>query len=115
MRPRRNTSQPTVTVSVAFSSAEAREEFKRLAANHGNGLSFAEWGELVLIGDRIVVKDVPADEEQDLRSTLGRLVDLAETRAREQAEFHEASRRELLDAVMAQSRARASAARFGTD
>ena len=114
MRPRKNTSSPTVTVSVSFSSPEAREEFKRLAASHGDALSFGEWGELVLIADRVVVKGVAPEEEAALRSKLDDLVQLAETRAREQAEFHEASRRELLDAVMAQSRARAAASRFGT-
>jgi hypothetical protein len=101
-------------VPISFSSSEAREEFKRLAANHGDALSFGEWGELVLIGDRVVVKNVGPGEEPALRSTLDQLLRLAETRAREAAEIEDASRRELLDAVMAQSRARAAATRFGT-
>ena len=115
MRPRPNTSPPSVSVPVSFSSSEARDEFKRLAANHGDALSFGEWGELVLIGDRVVVKDVAPGDEPALRSTLDQLLRLAETRARETAEIEDASRRELLDAVMAQSRARAAATRFGTN
>lgn len=114
MPPRRNTPAPSISIPVSFSSPEARDEFKRLVAMHGEGLSFGDWGELVLIGDRAVVKSVPRAEEQALRATLNRLLQLAETRARDQAEFHDASRRELLDAVMAQSRARAAASRFGT-
>jgi hypothetical protein len=113
MPPRKNTPSPSASVPVSFSSPEAREEFKRLVATHGDGLTFGDWGELVLIGDRVVVKDVPRSEEPALRKTLDGLLQLAETRAREQAEFHDASRRELLDAVMAQSRARAAASRFG--
>ena len=114
MPPRRNTPAPTVSVPVSFSSPDAREEFKRLVATEAEGLSFGDWGELVLIGDRAVVKNVPRAQEPALRATIDRLLQLAETRAREQAEFHDASRRELLDAVMAQSRARAAATRFGT-
>ena len=115
MSPRPNKTRPSVSVPVSFTSVEAREEFKRLAANHGTGLSFGEWGELVLIGNRIVVQDVGPDEEASLRSTLDQLISLAESRAREQVEVEEASRRELLDAVMSQTRARAAATRFGTN
>ena len=115
MRPRPNTSPPSVSVPVSFTTLEARDEFKRLAANHGDaGISFGEWGELVLIGDRIVVKNVAPGDEPTLRSTLDQLLRLAETRARQAAEAEDASRRELLDAVMAQSRARAHASRFGS-
>jgi hypothetical protein len=108
MRPRPNPS-PSLSVAISFSSSEAREEFKRLVVSHGDA-----WGELVLIGDRVVVKDVGPNDEAALRSALDQLHRLAETRAREQAKADEASRRELLDAVMAQSRARAAATRFGT-
>ena len=115
MPKRPHTSPPSVSIPVSFGSQEAREEFKRLTANHGDGLAFGEWGELVLIGNRIVVKNVSPDEEASLRSTLDHLLRLAERRAAEQLEMEEASRRELLDAVMAQSRARAAATRFGTN
>ena len=86
-----------------------------MIANRGDGLAFGEWGELVLIGDRIVVKNVSPDAVASLRSTLDHMLRLAERRAAERVEIEEASRQELLDAVMAQSRARAAATRFGTN
>src|SRR5687767_9758617 len=103
MRPRPNKKTPSVSIPVTFTSVEAREEFKRLAANHGDGLSFGEWGELVLIGDRIVVQNVEPSDQASLRATLDTLIRQAESRARESVKVEEASRRELLDAVMAQS------------
>ena len=111
--PPRPKTPPSLSVSISFSSTEAREEFRRLAKNHGDALSFGEWGELVLIGDRVVIKNVGPDDEPSLRATLEKMLELAERRAREMAAADEASRRELLDAVMAQSRARAAATRFG--
>jgi hypothetical protein len=111
MRPRTNIT-PVLTVPVAFSSPEARDEFKRLV-ERGPGMADSGWGELFLIGDRVVVKDLAPGAEPALRSELDQLQRLAETRARDGAVLHDASRRELLDAVLEQSRVRASALRFG--
>ncbi len=115
MRPRPNSSPPSFSASVSFTSSAARDEFKRLATHHADALGFGEWGQLVLIGDRVVVKNVAPEDESSLRSRLDELLQLAENRVRAHAEFHEASRRELQDAVLAQSRARATASRYGTD
>jgi hypothetical protein len=113
MRPRPNTS-PTVTIPVAFSSPEARDEFKWLMEANSGTTDGSGWGELLLLGDRVVVKDLAPGAEPALRSTLDQLMRLAETRARNGAELHDASRRELLDALQRQQRARATALRFGT-
>jgi hypothetical protein len=102
-----------LTVPVAFTTPGARDEFKRLVELGGNAIESA-CGQLLLIGDRVVVKDLVPGAEPALRSELDQLQRLAETRARDGAALHEASRRELLDAVLEQSRVRASALRFGT-
>ena len=113
MRPRPNPSPP-LTVPVAFSSLEARDEFKRLLEQAIGSTDAGGSGELLLIGDRVVVKNVAPGAEAPLRASLDHLIRLAETRARSSAELHDASRRELLDAVLGQQRARATALRFGT-
>ena len=104
----------TLTIPVSFTSPQARDEFKWLleadgASRHSNG-----WGSLLLIGDRVVVNNLSAGADQALRETLEQLQRLAETRAGQAAELHATSRRDLLDAVMEQSRVRAVATRFGT-
>jgi hypothetical protein len=111
MRPPPDTS-PTLTIPVAFALPEARDEFKRLLDHNGSTLEASGWGELLLIGDRVVVKNLAPGAEPSLRSTLDQLQRLAETRASESAELHDASRRELLDAVLEQSRVRVAALRF---
>jgi D-alanyl-D-alanine dipeptidase len=110
-RPAKTT---TLTIPVAFTSPQARDEFKWLLEADGSSRASNGWGALLLIGDRVVVKNLGPGAELTLRSTLDQLQRLAETRARQGAELHAASRRELLDAVMEQSRVRAVATRFGT-
>jgi hypothetical protein len=111
MRPRPNTN-PTLTIPVAFALPEARDEFKSLLEHNGSTLAASGWGQLLLIGDRVVVKDLAPGAERSLRATLDQLQRLAETRASESAERQDASRREFLDAVLEQSRARVAALRF---
>jgi hypothetical protein len=113
MRPRPN-NHATLTIPVAFALPEARDEFKRLLEHNGSTLEASGWGELLMIADRVVVKGLAPGAEQSLRATLDQLQRLAETRATESAELHDASRREFLDAVLEQSRVRAHATRFGT-
>jgi hypothetical protein len=111
MRPRPNTN-PTLTIPVAFTRPEARDEFKRLLEHNGSTLEGSGWGQLLLIGDRVVVKDLGPGAEPSLRAMLDQLQRLAETRANESAELQNASRREFLDAVLEQSRARVAALRY---
>jgi hypothetical protein len=111
MRPPRNTNA-TLTIPVAFALPEARDEFKRLLEHNGSTLEGSGWGQLLLIGNRVVVKDLAPGAESSLRAMLDQLQRLAETRASESAELQVTSRRELLDAVLEQSRARVAALRF---
>src|SRR3954452_15050050 len=111
MRPRPNI-KPTLTIPVAFARPEARDEFKRLLEHNGSTLEGSGWGQLLLIGDRVVVKDLAPGAEPSLRAMLDQLQRLAETRATESAELQNASRREFLDAVLEQSRARVAALRY---
>jgi hypothetical protein len=111
MRPRPNTTA-TLTIPVVFALPEARDEFKRLLEHNGSTLEASGWGQLLMIGDRVVVKGLAPGAEESLRATLDQLQRLAETRATESAELHDTSRREFLDAVLEQSRARVAASRF---
>ena len=114
MRPRPNIN-PTLTIPVAFARPEARDEFKSLLEHNGSTLEGSGWGQLLLIGDRVVVKDLAPGAEPSLRAMLDQLQRLAETRASESAELQNASRREFLDAVLEQSRARVAALRYRPD
>jgi hypothetical protein len=102
----------TLTIPVAFTTPAARDTFKRLADLRRAAPDARAWAELLLIGDRVVVKHLDQIDEQELRAELDRMVNEAEERARREVASDEASRRELLDALLEQSRLRATTSPF---
>jgi hypothetical protein len=103
----------TLNVPVANANTEWREEFKRFAAEENREFGSAGWGEIFLIGDRLVVKDVNSGAEQRLQSALEELVRRAHRSAMHMVKMRDSAREELKRALLTRERtARAMQDRF---
>jgi hypothetical protein len=85
----------TLSVPVSFTTTEWRDEFKRAVGQHNQEFGSNGWGEILLIGDRLVVKEVSTGSELRLRETLEHLVLDAQRTARRETELRNAAREEL--------------------
>jgi hypothetical protein len=85
----------TLSVPVAFSTSEWHGEFKKEIGQQNLHFGSNGWGEIFLIGDRLVVKDVTAGCERRLRDALDCMVQSAYRAARREIQLRAAAREEL--------------------
>jgi hypothetical protein len=74
--------ETTLSVHVAYANDDWREKFKREVATENMDFGINGWGEIFLIGDRVVVTDVTRGSERRLRDTLDCMVTAAERAVR---------------------------------
>jgi hypothetical protein len=96
----------TVSAPVSHGSSDWREEFKRLLAWQNRDFGSRGWGEILLIGDRLVVKEVHAGAEDRLRQALDQLVRSAHRKAAEVAASRDEAREDLKTALLTRERPR---------
>jgi hypothetical protein len=85
----------TLSVPVSFASSDWRDEFKRAVARQNLEIGVNGWGEILLIGDRLVIKNLSAADEPRLRAVLGETVGKAHRAAVQVERMRETAREEL--------------------
>jgi hypothetical protein len=94
----------TLNVPVSYASSEWRDEFQRFAAEVNREFGSSGWGEIFLIGDRLVVKDVNTGAEARLRAALEELVGKAQRSAQQVVHMRNAAREELKKTLLTRER-----------
>ena len=84
-----------LSVPVAYSTSEWHGEFQREIGQENLNFGSNGWGEIFLIGDRLVVKDVTVGCERRLRDTLDCMAQSAYRSARRELQLRAAAREEL--------------------
>jgi hypothetical protein len=85
----------TLSVYVAFATTEWCAEFKKEVAQENLSFGSNGWGEIFLIGDRLLVRNVTRGSERRLRDTLDCLASSAQRAARREIASRDAAREEL--------------------
>jgi hypothetical protein len=85
----------TLSVSVAFATSEWRDEFKKQVIEENLSFGSNGWGEIFLIGDTLVVRDITPGSEQRLRNLLEAMVRSAQRAARREIAARATAREEL--------------------
>ena len=85
----------TLSVPVVFAGSVWRIEFKKQATEENLTFGSNGWGEIFLIGDTLVVRDITPGSEQRLRNLLEAMVRSAQRAARREIALRETAREEL--------------------
>jgi hypothetical protein len=103
----------TLSVPVVGADTDWRDEFKRAVIHDARDFGTSGWGEILLIGDRVVVKDVMAGAEGRLKASLEELVGRTYRTAVRAVRMRNAAREELKQTLLTRERtARAMQDRF---
>jgi hypothetical protein len=84
-----------LSVPVVHTTDEWRDEFKKQVVEENLSFGSNGWGEIFLIGDQLVVRDIMPGSEQRLRNLLEAMVRSAHRAARREVALRETALEEL--------------------